>query len=97
MRAQGCFADACHPLELVASILARHESPLLCVLANADGIVPPEAVLSAREVFDPGSVEVLNVGDDKDWFAHADLFASRPAPELVFEPLRKWLAGNYPG
>ena len=79
----------------VTDALRGMELPLLCVLANADGIVPPEAVLSAREVLHPGGVDVLNVGNDTDWFAHADLFASRPAPDLVFEPLRQWLAGNY--
>ena len=70
----------------------RHiDRPLLCVLANGDGIVPPEAALSATRAFGGGQIDVLNVGDDEDWFAHADLFISRHAERRVFEPLASWL------
>lgn len=79
----------------VSDALQGMDLPLLCVLANADGIVPPAAVLSAQRVLAREGVDVLHVGDDDEWFAHADLFVSRPAPERVFEPLRAWLAGRY--
>jgi pimeloyl-ACP methyl ester carboxylesterase len=75
--------------------LARvHDLPVLCILANADGIVPPAAALSVRDVLGVDSVSVLEVGDEVNWFAHADLFISRQAQERVFEPLRRWLASN---
>lgn len=69
--------------------------PMLCILANADGIVPPATALSIRDVAAPGTVDVLEVGDEQVWFAHADLFAARSAAERVFEPLRAWLARPY--
>lgn len=66
------------------------EIPVLCVVANGDGVVPPEAVLSIRDAH-PAEVEVLEVGDDEVWFAHADLFVSRHAKDEVFAPLARWL------
>lgn len=72
--------------------LARVEGlQLLCVLGNADGIVPPAAALSVRRVLGEDSVDVLEVGDDRHPFAHADLFIARGARERVFEPMREWL------
>ncbi len=70
--------------------------PILCVLANGDGIVPPEAALSVARALPAGEdgrqrVDILKVGTDKDWFAHADLFISRLAQEQVFAPLADWL------
>ncbi len=79
----------------VTEALEGLELPVLCVLANADGIVPPATALSIRDVAAPGSVDVLEVGDDDVWFAHADLFAARSAQAKVFEPLREWLAKPY--
>ncbi|MDF1561782.1 MAG: alpha/beta fold hydrolase [Deltaproteobacteria bacterium] len=69
------------------------ELPILCILANADGIVTPEAALSVKKIVDHGSVELLEVGDDETWFAHADLFVSNHARAQVFEPLGHWLLG----
>lgn len=66
--------------------------PMLCVLANRDGVVPPEASLSLLEVRPPSQVEVVIAGDDDTWFAHADLFIAPKAPEWVFAPMISWLA-----
>ncbi len=79
----------------VTEALDGLDLPVLCVLANADGIVPPATALSIRDVAAPGAVDVLEVGDDDVWFAHADLFAARTAHARVFEPLRAWLARPY--
>ncbi len=73
----------------VREALADIDRPYLCIAANRDGIVPPESAVSAASAF-PNS-ESLMVGDDATWFAHADLFISRPAQERVFEPLADWL------
>ena len=81
----------------VTDALAGLELPVLCVLANADGIVPPATALSIRDIAAPGAVDVLEVGDADVWFAHADLFAARSAQAKVFEPLRAWLGRGYPG
>ena len=71
--------------------LAGLELPILCVLANADGIVTPESALSVKKIVDPDSVDTLEVGDREYWFAHADLFISRLAQARVFEPVGQWL------
>lgn len=65
--------------------------PVLCIIGNADGIVPPAAALSVRGVLGHDAVDVLEVGDDRDGYAHADLFIAREARERVFEPMRAWL------
>jgi pimeloyl-ACP methyl ester carboxylesterase len=65
--------------------------PFLCVVANNDGIVPKE---TARDPFDAiGSKdkELLAVGDAAHPIAHADLFLSRNAQELIFEKIARFL------
>ncbi len=81
----------------VTAAMGQIERPLLCVLANADGIVTPEAALSIQRAMPPGRVEVLAVGDDARWFAHADLFINEEAQEKVFAPLGAWLLGQQRG
>ena len=66
------------------------DMPLLVVVANRDGIVPLETALSAERAWG-GPVETLHVGDDKTWYAHADLFIGDPAPEAVFDPIAAFL------
>ena len=65
--------------------------PLLCMLANADGIVPPKTALSAYDACGAETKDFLTVGTDRIKLAHADLFISRHSQELVFEPLASWL------
>jgi pimeloyl-ACP methyl ester carboxylesterase len=65
--------------------------PLLVVLANKDGIVPAPSVLSARDAWGGDDVQVLHVGDGRQWYAHADLFIGNDAPAHVFEPMIQWL------
>ncbi len=74
----------------VTDALRRRREPLLVVLANRDGIVPPETALSARDAWG-GAVDVLRIGDERRWYAHADLFVGHEAPERVFEPIARWL------
>ena len=76
----------------VAEALRGVDCPFLCIVANRDGIVPHEAATSAMKAFDES--ELLAVGDDEIWFAHADLFISRYAQERVFEPLASWLCAR---
>lgn len=75
--------------------MAEVQVPVLCVLANADGIVPVATALSVRQVLGSELVSVLEVGDNERWFAHADLFVSRDAEHKVFEPMARWLESNY--
>lgn len=79
----------------VSHALPRAQFPLLCIAANGDGIVPPEVVFSARGVLGAGRVDVLEVGDERHRFAHADLFISRLSHSMVFLPMARWLQGRY--
>ena len=65
--------------------------PILTVVANQDGIVPAATALSVRDVLGSDQVDVLNVGDDERWYAHADLFIGRHAHDEVFTPIVTWL------
>jgi pimeloyl-ACP methyl ester carboxylesterase len=65
---------------------------VLCVLANADGIVPPSAARSVETILGTDRVSVLEIGDDEAWYAHADLFIGDTCQQDVFEPMRVWLA-----
>lgn len=65
--------------------------PLLVVLSNRDGIVPAATALSVVDAWGGRDVEVLQVGDEQGWYAHANLFVADDAPERVFEPIIHWL------
>lgn len=67
-------------------------NPLLTVLANADGIVPRESVLWPHMHIASARRDLLEVGSYSVPMAHADMFVSRPAPEMVFTPLADWLS-----
>lgn len=65
--------------------------PILCVIANKDGIVPPETALSVLDVMPAPHSEVIVAGDDRHWYAHADLFIGQDARRHVFEPMANWI------
>ena len=67
------------------------DNPLLCVLANADGVVPPLTALSPLEIARSKVKDTLVVGTDKLQYAHVDLFISRHSHDLVFRPVAQWL------
>ncbi len=81
----------------ISEALRNVTLPFLCLYANADGIVPPEAALSAYDrIGTPVELKQTHeVGDERLRFAHADMFVSDPAPNMVFEPLAHWLKGLY--
>lgn len=68
------------------------QRPLLCVLAQGDGIVPASTAAFPYHQAASTAKELLVVGDDTVRMAHADLFVSREAHERVFRPLSSWLA-----
>ena len=76
-------------VEVAAALQARTE-PLLLVVGNRDGVVPPASALAAAERWG-GPVETRVVGTDRRWYAHADLFVARRAPEEVFAPIVDFL------
>ncbi len=75
----------------VTEAMADIHTPVLCVLANRDGIVPPESALSILDAVGTEDVHELNVGTQHRWFAHADLFISEDAEREVFIPMADWL------
>lgn len=86
VKARDLTVDCVNVTEALRSV----DRPFLCVVANRDGIVPKAAAESALDAFRRS--ELLSVGDEDVWFAHADLFISRHAQEKVFAPLASWLA-----
>jgi pimeloyl-ACP methyl ester carboxylesterase len=75
----------------VSRALAGMRYPLLCIVANQDGIVPPR---TAQAPFDEiGSTDkvLLRVGDAAHPIAHADLFVSTGAQELIFANIATFL------
>ena len=75
----------------VAEALAGIDLPLLNIFANADGIVPPAAARSIGAHLGSKDIEHLEAGDQRTWFAHADMFISDEAERRVFEPMGRWL------
>jgi pimeloyl-ACP methyl ester carboxylesterase len=75
----------------VTEEMRRVTNPLLLVVANADGIVPRDTVMSAYEASGAEVKDVLAVGSRSVPMAHADLFVSRCCHELVFAPMADWL------
>ncbi len=75
----------------VTDAMGRMRMPLLVVIPNKDGIVPPSTAEAAASGWGGKDVEVLRVGDDENWFAHANLFIADDAPRLVFAPMIAWL------
>ena len=75
----------------VTEALAQQTLPLLVVLSNRDGIVPEATALTVVEAWGGEEVDVLEVGDEQGWYAHANLFVANDAPSRVFEPLIGWL------
>lgn len=70
--------------------------PILCILANADGIVPPETARSILAYSGAKEKALIEVGDDTRRFAHADLFISHYSQDMVFAPMARWLKERYP-
>ena len=78
----------------ITHAMADQDLPLLVVLANRDGIVPEQTALSAVDAWGGRDVEVLRVGDRKNWYAHANMFIDDDAPRRVFHPMIRWLRGQ---
>ena len=80
----------------VSAALQKSDMPVLCIAANADGIVPPACVFSAFDASGSSRRRKILVGHASRNFAHADLFVSRHSQDLVFIPVAEWLASLSP-
>jgi pimeloyl-ACP methyl ester carboxylesterase len=75
----------------VSKALGSMKHPFLGVIANHDGIVPPETSRAIHDQIGSPDKSLLEVGDDDGPIAHADLFLSTGAQEKIFAPLADWL------
>lgn len=79
----------------ISQALGQVDVSLMCILANQDGVVPPESALSVIDHIGTREVEILKVGTPRTPYAHADLFISDEAEQRVFGPLGRFLASRY--
>ncbi|WP_394820645.1 alpha/beta fold hydrolase [Pendulispora albinea] len=75
----------------VSRALRGMHHPFLCIVANDDGIVPPETARDPYDAIGSDDKELLAVGDPTFPMAHADLFLSTGCQEKVFEKLAAFL------
>lgn len=75
----------------VTRALGAQNMPLLVMYGNRDGVVPEPTVLSVVDAWGGTDIRVVRVGDDENWYAHANLFVADDAPERVFQPMIRWL------
>lgn len=80
----------------VCERMQRVTLPLLCVVANSDGIVPEATAAFPYEQSPAKEKGLLVIGDAELAMAHADLFVSNNAHEQVFSPMAEWLARQNP-
>jgi pimeloyl-ACP methyl ester carboxylesterase len=77
----------------VTEAFTGDERPVLCVVANADGIVPPATAMYPREISGAATRDVLWVGTEEKRYAHADLYLADTTQQDFFTPLGAWLLG----
>ena len=87
IKKQDLIIDGMNMTEMAADI----KNPLLCVMSNADGIVNQETALSILKVASSKVKDSFVAGTDNIKMAHADMFISNYAGQMVFEPLAEWL------
>jgi pimeloyl-ACP methyl ester carboxylesterase len=75
----------------VSRALRDMHHPFLCIVANDDGIVPPETARAPYDTIGSDDKELLAVGDPTFPMAHADLFLSTGCQDKVFEKLASFL------
>jgi len=75
----------------VSRALPNMHHPFLCIVANDDGIVPPETARAPYDAIGSDDKELLAVGDPTFPMAHADLFLSTGCQEKVFAKLANFL------
>lgn len=75
----------------ITHALPSIQTPLLCAIANGDGIVPAETARFVLDHIGASDKRVLEVGTEATRLAHADMFISDHADAMVFGPIRDWI------
>lgn len=78
----------------VSAALGSMKNPFLCIVANNDGIVPPETARAPFDAIGSTDKELMAVGDPTFPIAHADLFLSTGCQETVFDKLATFLTAR---
>ena len=65
------------------------------VVLHVERVATEATAMSAARAWG-GSVDVLRVGDERNWYAHANLFIANDAREVVFNPMIAWISRNLP-
>jgi alpha-beta hydrolase superfamily lysophospholipase len=91
VRARDLVVDG---VDITRAVSQVEAIPMLCVAANRDGVVPLETALSGLDHIGSRDTRALIAGDERAWYAHADMFIARDARERVFTPLAAWLASK---
>jgi pimeloyl-ACP methyl ester carboxylesterase len=79
----------------VSDGMARFRGPILCMVANRDGVVPRAVAESVLSCVRSEVRDLLVAGTTEQPFAHADMYVNRHAQQLVYEPLAAWLEARY--
>jgi pimeloyl-ACP methyl ester carboxylesterase len=75
----------------VSRALARMKHPLLCIVANQDGVVPPETARAPFDDIGSDDKELVCVGEPHRPIAHADLFVATGMQDEVFVRIADFL------
>ncbi|MGK5086418.1 alpha/beta fold hydrolase [Bdellovibrionota bacterium FG-2] len=75
----------------ISQAFGKVTSPFMCILGNADGIVPRETAEFAYKKAGSPVKKLIRVGDRELKVAHADLFISKESQAKVFAPITEWL------
>lgn len=78
----------------VSKALGAMRYPFLGVVANNDGVVPPETSRAIHDQIGSHDKSLVEVGDAATPIAHADLFLSTGAQEKIFAPMADWLVAR---
>ncbi len=78
----------------VSELFGNVTNPLLCLLSNADGIVPIPTAMSACELSGSDVTDSFVSGNERVKMAHADMYISHYAQSMVFKPLAEWLKAH---
>ena len=75
----------------VSRALSGMKHPYLCVVAQHDGVVPPQTARAIYDQIGSSDKELLFIGESHLRIAHADLFLSTGAQDAVFAKIADFL------
>ena len=87
-----------HVGDVVAAVVAEDRAAALdaaeAVAVGYEALPSVTDFARALDAWGSTDLEILNVGDERKWFAQADLFIAPGAPKMVFEPIARFFAAR---